>query len=206
MVPHLETLPPDLQMLHKYASRMTFQEQINVHIDIGIDGQTTHIYIGREEIFQLLAQEQLGVCHIMTYMSLWYRRCQTLGLVNMFGFLCPSGISPVAKFKKGDVNKAMEHRMDRSRYIASVFNRSATKGRIFLAPYNVGRHWILCVIDPYNSIVYFMDPLHNDKNKGTGNGVCEDLRTLIETAILLFQSEKEMQKKIKINTKWLQVQ
>ncbi|KAL2896954.1 Threonine--tRNA ligase, partial [Bienertia sinuspersici] len=204
MVPHPETLPPDLQMLHKYASRMTSQEQINVHIDIGIDGQTTHIYIGREEIFQLLAQEQIGVCHIMTYMSLWYRRCQTLGLVNMFGFLCPSGISPVAKFKKGDVNKAMEHRMDRSRYIASVFNRSATKGRIFLAPYNIGRHWILCVIDPYNSIVYFMDPLHNDKNKGTGNGVCEDLRTLIETAILLFQSEKEMQKKIKINTKWLQ--
>ncbi|KAL2920564.1 Ribosome-recycling factor [Bienertia sinuspersici] len=181
MVPHPETLPPDLQMLHKYASRMTSQEQINVHIDIGIDGQTTHIYIGREEIFQLLAQEQIGVCHIMTYMSLWYRRCQTLGLVNMFGFLCPSGISPVAKFKKGDVNKAMEHRMDRSRYIASVFNRSATKGRIFLAPYNIGRHWILCVIDPYNSIVYFMDPLHNDKNKGTGNGVCEDLRTLIET-------------------------
>ncbi|KAL2933825.1 Chromosome partition protein MukB [Bienertia sinuspersici] len=129
MVPHPETLPPDLQMLHK----------------------------------------------------LWYRRCQTLGLVNMFGFLCPSGISPVAKFKKGDVNKAMEHRMDRSCYIASVFNRSATKGRIFLAPYNVGHHWILCVIDPYNSIVYFMDPLQNDKNKGTGNGVCEDLRTLIET-------------------------
>ncbi|KAL2897772.1 Protease 3 [Bienertia sinuspersici] len=172
MVPHPETLPPDLQMLHKYASRMTFQEQINVHIDIGIDGQTTHIYIGREEIFQLLAQEQLGVV-VSSLPNSW--------IINMFGFLCPSGISPVAKFKKGDVNKAMEHRMDRSRYIASVFNRSATKGRIFLAPYNVGRHWILCVIDPYNSIVYFMDPLHNDKNKGTGNGVCEDLRTLIET-------------------------
>ncbi|KAL2932664.1 putative 8-amino-7-oxononanoate synthase [Bienertia sinuspersici] len=114
-------------------------------------------------------------------MLLWYRRCQTLGLVNMFGFLCPSGISPVVKFKKGDVNRAMEHRMNRSYYIASVFNRSTTKGRIFLTPYNVGRHWISCVIDPYNSIGYFMDPLHNDKNKGTGNGVCEDLYTLIET-------------------------
>ncbi|KAL2931469.1 Elongation factor 4, partial [Bienertia sinuspersici] len=204
MVPHPETLPPDLQMLHKYASRMTFQEQINVHIDIGIDGQTTHIYIGREEIFQLLAQEQLGVCHIMTYMSLWYCRCQTLGLVNMFGFLCPSGISPVAKFKKGDVNKAMEHRMDRSRYIAMSLTDQQQKEESSL--HHTMRHWILCVIDPYNSIVYFMDPLHNDKNKGTRNGVCEDLRTLIETAILLFQSEKEMQKKIKINTKWLQVQ
>ena len=69
IVPHPETLPPDLQMLHKYALKMTHDEQINIPIDIGINGQDRQVFIGKEEIFQLLAQEELGVCHILSYMS-----------------------------------------------------------------------------------------------------------------------------------------
>ena len=69
---------------------------------------------------------------------MWYRRCQMLGLVNMFGFLCPSRISPISQFKKGEIKKATDHRMERNRYIVDTFIKGATKGRVFIAPYNAG--------------------------------------------------------------------
>ena len=39
---------------------------------------------------------------------------------------------------------------------------------------------MLCVIDPYNDVVYFLDPLNNEKYKGTGKGVQDDLRKIVE--------------------------
>ncbi|XP_021769774.1 uncharacterized protein LOC110734025 [Chenopodium quinoa] len=193
--------------MHKYTLKMAQKEQIHILIDMGIPGQNNEIFIGREEIFQFLAQAKIGVCHIVIYMSLLHRRCQMLGLVGLFGFLCPSGISPVAQFKKGEIKKVEEDQRACSEYIKNtLFKVEATKGRVFLAPYNVGIHWVLCVIDPYNDIVYFLDPLHNENNKGTGNGIGDDLRSIVDRALFGFRSEKGLLKKIKMSTKWVQIQ
>lgn len=69
---------------------------------------------------------------------LLYRQCQMRGLIKLFGFLCPSGISHVSVYKKGETKKVEEDQRARSNYIMKVFNKGATKGRIFLAPYNAG--------------------------------------------------------------------
>ncbi|XP_021768910.1 uncharacterized protein LOC110733208 isoform X2 [Chenopodium quinoa] len=206
-IPFPDTLPADLQIMHKYTLKMAQKEQIHILIDMGIPGQNNEIFIGREEIFQFLAQAKIGVCHIVIHMSLLHRRCQMLGLVGLFGFLCPSGISLVAKFKKGEIKKVEEDQRARSEYIKNtLFKVEATKGRVFLAPYNVGIHWVLCVIDPYNDIVYFLVPLHNENNKGTGNGIGDDLRSIVDRALFGFRSEKGLLKKIKMSTKWVQIQ
>ncbi|KAL2897881.1 Inositol-tetrakisphosphate 1-kinase 6, partial [Bienertia sinuspersici] len=41
-------------------------------------------------------------------------------------------------------------------------------------------HWILCVIDPYNNIIYYLDSLHNQEDIGTGKGVNKDLREIVD--------------------------
>ena len=45
-------------------------------------------------------------------------------------------------------------------------------------------HWVLCAIDPFNNIVYYFDSLHNEEEIGTGKGVSEDLREIIDVYVL----------------------
>uniref|UniRef100_A0A803N0V5 Transposase-associated domain-containing protein n=1 Tax=Chenopodium quinoa TaxID=63459 RepID=A0A803N0V5_CHEQI len=150
-IPFPDTLPADLQIMHKYTLKMAQKEQIHILIDMGIPGQNNEIFIGREEIFQFLAQAKIGVCHIV---------------------------------------------------IASSLPNAWFSGFIWLFMI----HWVLCVIDPYNDIVYFLVPLHNENNKGTGNGIGDDLRSIVDRALFGFRSEKGLLKKIKMSTKWVQIQ
>ncbi|KAL2901084.1 Clustered mitochondria protein-like protein [Bienertia sinuspersici] len=67
-------------------------------------------------------------------------------------------------------------------------------------------HWILCVIHPYNNIVYYLDSLHNQEDIGTGKGVNEDLREIVDIALFQFRSELEITRKLKMDTKWITIQ
>ncbi|CAO2822616.1 unnamed protein product [Amaranthus hypochondriacus] len=88
----------------------------------------------------------------------------------------------------------------RSEYILNVLNLEANKGKVFLAPYNVGLHWILCVIDPYDDVVYYLDSLQQSPITRV------DLLEVVETALLLFRSQKEISRKMKRTTKWIKIQ
>ena len=60
---------PEMIMFYKYVLRITSTEQIVVPIDIGISTQCKEVYLGKVEIFDFLAQAQIGVCHFLIYMS-----------------------------------------------------------------------------------------------------------------------------------------
>ncbi|GMN62957.1 hypothetical protein TIFTF001_032032 [Ficus carica] len=43
------------------------------------------------------------------------------------------------------------------------FFHDAPKRRLYLVPYNIGRHWVLGVIDPWEDLVLYFDPLQEKK-------------------------------------------
>ncbi|KAL2934693.1 hypothetical protein RDABS01_017812, partial [Bienertia sinuspersici] len=181
-VVNVDPMPPEMFMFYKCIMKMDCSEQIIIPIDIGITTQSKTVHVGKEEILQFLAHEQIGVCHILIYMTKMYEYASMTGVSSLFGFLCPSGISLMTQHQKGDVKK-----------------ENGLKGKVFFAPYNAGSHWILCVIDPYNNIVYYFDFLHNQEDIGTGKRVSEDLREIVDI-------EFEITRKLKMDTKWITIQ
>ncbi|KAL2938336.1 hypothetical protein RDABS01_021785, partial [Bienertia sinuspersici] len=157
---NVDTLLPEMFMFYKCIIKMDCSEQIIIPIDIGIITQSKTIHVGKEEILQFLDQEQIRVK--------MYEYAFLTRVSSLFGFLCPSGISLMTQHQKGDVKKVKESRRRRSRYPVDVFTENGLKGKVFFAPYNAGSHWILCAIDPYNNIVYYLDSLHNQEDIGTG--------------------------------------
>ncbi|KAL2904178.1 ADP-ribosylation factor-like protein 5, partial [Bienertia sinuspersici] len=188
-VVNVDTMPPEMFMCYKCIMNMDCSEQIIIPIDIGITTQSKTVHVGKEEILQFLAHEHIGVCHILIYMTKMYEYASVTGVSSLFCFLCPSGISLMTQHQKGDVKK-----------------ENGLKGKVFFAPYNAGSHWILCVIDPYNNIVYYLDSLHNQEDIGTGKGVSEDLREIVDIALFQFRSEFEITRKLKMDTKWITIQ
>ena len=41
--------------------------------------------------------------------------------------------------------------------------RDAPKGWLYIVPHNRGRHWVLVVIDPWEDLVLYFDPLQEKK-------------------------------------------
>lgn len=67
VVPNIDTLPHELRLCFMYAKRMKEDEQIMIPIEKAVVNRPQQIYLGREEIFQLLAQHELGACHMAAY-------------------------------------------------------------------------------------------------------------------------------------------
>ncbi|KAL2923744.1 30S ribosomal protein S19 chloroplastic, partial [Bienertia sinuspersici] len=195
---NMETLLPEMFMFYKCIMKMDCSEQIIVPIDIGVTTQSKTVHVGKEEVLQFLAQEQIGVK--------MYEYASVTGVSSLFGFLCPSGVSLMTQSQKGDVKKVKENRRNRSRYLVDVFTENGSKGKVLFAPYNAGFHWILCVIDPYNNIVYYLDSLHNQEDIATGKGISEDLREIVDIALFQFRSEIEITRKLKMDIKWITIQ
>ncbi|XP_057548707.1 uncharacterized protein LOC130827106 isoform X2 [Amaranthus tricolor] len=195
---NVEMLPSILQLFYRYVSRMSSDQQVMIPINIELRNTLGECHIRKEQFLQFLAQEKIVVVHILIYMSLKNQELKYKN-VHQFGFLCPSRISLVTtKFK--DFKMTQHNQRTRSEYILNVLNLEANKGKVFLAPYNVGLHWILCVIDPYDDVVYYLDSLQQSPITRV------DLLEVVETALLLFRSQKEISKKMKQTTKWIKIQ
>ncbi|KNA04063.1 hypothetical protein SOVF_203140, partial [Spinacia oleracea] len=57
-------------------------------------------------------------------------------------------------------------------------------------------HWVLCVIDPYNNTVYYLDSLRTLEFIGNENGIIGDLLEIVNTALLQFRSDRELATRI----------
>lgn len=64
---NIDIWPSELRLSFMYAKRMNEDEQIMIPIEKAVVNQAQHIYIGREEIFQLLTQKEIGACHMTAY-------------------------------------------------------------------------------------------------------------------------------------------
>ncbi|GMN75583.1 hypothetical protein TIFTF001_056707 [Ficus carica] len=80
------------------------------------------------------------------------------GQAEKFAFVSPTLISPV-RTNTEDVGMR-----DRADNLIS-FLRDAPKGRFYLVPHNRGRHWVLGVIDPWEDLVLYFDPLREKKRE-----------------------------------------
>ncbi|XP_021747781.1 uncharacterized protein LOC110713633 isoform X2 [Chenopodium quinoa] len=198
VVINVDALPHELRLTYMYAKRMKKDEQIMIPMEEAIVNQSQQIYMGKEEIFQLIAQEEIGACHMSAYIMLMYRNCQATGK-SKFGFLCPSSISLVVQSRHEE--KIQENRVERARYIVNALQGTTRKEKVYLAPYNAGRHWILCVIDPEADVVYYLDPLRKENCP-----IGDDLRSVVETALLIYQNQVVGSKKVKKSTTWSKIQ
>ncbi|CAO2834892.1 unnamed protein product [Amaranthus hypochondriacus] len=133
---NVEMLPSILQLFYRYVSRMSNDQQVMIPINIELRNTHRECHIGKEQFLQFLAQEKIGAVHIAIYMSLKNQELKYKN-VHQFGFLCPSEISlATTKFK--DFKMTQHNQRSRSEYILNVLNLEANKGKVFLAPYNVG--------------------------------------------------------------------
>ncbi|GMN69750.1 hypothetical protein TIFTF001_038798 [Ficus carica] len=95
--------------------------------------------------------------------------CEREDIDQQFGFISLILVSPV---QQGIDRKV--YRRKRANNILRILT-NAPKGKLYLMPYNSGRHWILAVIDPWdNSIIYF-NPLRNESS--------DDFHDLIKLAL-----------------------
>ena len=82
--------------------------------------------------------------------------CRTVGQAEKFVFVSPTLISPVR------VDTEDAGLRDRADSLLS-FLHDAPKGRLYLVPHNRGRQWVLGVIDPWEDLVLYFDPLREKK-------------------------------------------
>ncbi|KAL2904321.1 Ubiquitin-like-specific protease 1 [Bienertia sinuspersici] len=185
-VVNVDTMLPEMFMFYKCIMKMDYSEQIIIPIDIG----------GNSSVCS--PQTNRSVSHFDIYAKM-YEYASVTGVSSLVGFLCPLGLSLMTQHQNGEVKKVKENKRNRSRYLVDVFKENGLKGKVFFAPYNDGSHWILCVVDPYNNIVYYLDSVHNQEDIDTGKGVSEDLREIVDI-------EFEITIKLKMDTKWITIQ
>lgn len=65
----VDTLPEVLHMFSKCVLKMDQSKRIEVPVNIGLTTQTKKVFIGREEVLQFLAYAEIGVVHLLIYMS-----------------------------------------------------------------------------------------------------------------------------------------
>ncbi|GMN40067.1 hypothetical protein TIFTF001_009302 [Ficus carica] len=129
-----------MKPLAYYAhSSMRQGNQIDVPIPYTIMGFDMPVFLSFEDIYEYL--EEL---------------CRINGQAEKFVFVSPSLISPV----RTDTEDA--GRRERADNLLS-FLRDAPKERLYLVPHNRGRHWVLGVIDPWEDLVLYFDPLREKK-------------------------------------------
>ena len=91
--------------------------------------------------------------HLCSYLE---ELCRINGQAEKFVFVSPTLISPV---RVDTEDAGMRERVDN----LLTFLQDAPKGRLFLVPHNRGRHWVLGVIDPWEDLVLYFDPLREKK-------------------------------------------
>ncbi|GMN60371.1 hypothetical protein TIFTF001_029469 [Ficus carica] len=101
-------------------------------------------------------RQEISANCILVYMRYLEELCRINGQAEKFVFVSPTLISPV-RIDTEDVG--MREQADS----LVSFLRDAPKGRLYLVPHNRGRHWVLGVIDPWEDLVLYFDPLREKK-------------------------------------------
>ncbi|GMN74152.1 hypothetical protein TIFTF001_054386 [Ficus carica] len=146
-----------MRPLAYYAhSSMRQGNQIEVPIPYTIMGFDMPVFLSFEDIYEFINLQEISANCILVYMRYLEELCRINGQAEKFVFVSPSLISPV----RTDTEDA--GRRERADNLLS-FLRDAPKERLYLVPHNRGRHWVLGVIDPWEDLVLYFDPLREKK-------------------------------------------
>ncbi|GMN27161.1 hypothetical protein TIFTF001_044084 [Ficus carica] len=147
-----------MRPLAYYAhSFMRQGNQIEVPIPYTIMGFDMPVFLTFEDIYEFNNLQEISANCILVYMRYLEELCRINGQAEKFVFVSPSLISPV----RTDTEDA--GRRKRADNLLS-FLRDAPKERLYLVPHNRGRHWVLGVIDPWEDLVLYFDPLREKKH------------------------------------------
>ncbi|GMN23923.1 hypothetical protein TIFTF001_049111 [Ficus carica] len=146
-----------MRPLAYYAhSSMRQGNQIEVSIPYTIMGFDMPVFLSFEDIYEFINLQEISANCILVYMRYLEELCRINGQAEKFVFVSPSLISPV----RTDTEDAGKR--ERADNLLS-FLRDAPKERLYLVPHNRGRHWVLGVIDPWEDLVLYFDPLREKK-------------------------------------------
>ncbi|GMN22404.1 hypothetical protein TIFTF001_040247 [Ficus carica] len=146
-----------MKPLAYYAhSFMRQGNQIEVPIPYTIMGFDMPVFLSFEDIYEFINLQEISANCILVYMRYLEELCRINGQAEKFVFVSPSLISPVR------TNTEDAGRRERADNLLS-FLRDAPKERLYLVPHNRGRHWVLGVIDPWEDLVLYFDPLREKK-------------------------------------------
>ncbi|GMN47898.1 hypothetical protein TIFTF001_017072 [Ficus carica] len=146
-----------MRHLAYYAhSSMRQGNQIEVPIPYTIMSFDMPVFLSFEDIYEFINLQEISANCILFYMRYLEELCRINGQAEKFVFVSPSLISPV----RTDTEDA--GRRERADNLLS-FLRDAPKERLYLVPHNRERHWVLGVIDPWEDLVLYFDPLREKK-------------------------------------------
>ncbi|XP_074296184.1 uncharacterized protein LOC141623925 isoform X2 [Silene latifolia] len=143
----------DLKLLETEARVLKASgTMINVEIDEHILHNKQICNLSYEELVHLLDEDEIGASHITLFIRYLSELTETMQSTSSYGFLCPHTLSPYS---------SVEDENYRSDYIARAMTCTGCgRGRkLIFAPYVEGEHWMLGVINPAQSIVYWCDPV-----------------------------------------------
>ncbi|GMN63753.1 hypothetical protein TIFTF001_032825 [Ficus carica] len=157
------------------------------------------VYLSFEDIYEFINLQEISANCILVYMRYLEELCRINGQAEKFAFVSPTLISPV---RIDTEDAGMRERADS----LISFMRDAPKGRLYLVPHNRGRHWVLGVIDPWEDLILYFDPLREKKREDftelmnmaltdwkvmTGEGIKrrQDCKTKSRTVLVLYKKE-----------------
>ncbi|XP_057775879.1 uncharacterized protein LOC130994823 isoform X1 [Salvia miltiorrhiza] len=163
-------LPVKLELLLSYFQLVRGEAGQSITLHDDVFGRKYKIYIFLKDIKEFCLLKPISDCCIISYMWYLHQKMKKENLLTRFRFVNPNLIS----------NKLIEDQ--RARALAERLI-SASIDQLVLAPCNIGFHWILTVIQPYNKIIFLLDPLsHRIRDR-----VWQDI---VNTALSMFCASK----------------
>ncbi|XP_057775939.1 uncharacterized protein LOC130994851 isoform X2 [Salvia miltiorrhiza] len=141
-------LPEKLELLLSYFRLVRGEAGQSITLHDDVFGKKYKIYIFLKDINKFCLLKPISDCCIISYMWFLHQKMKKENILTRFRFVNPNLISKFDKLTEDQRARALADRLI-----------GASIDQLVLAPCNIGFHWILTVIQPYNKIVFLLDPL-----------------------------------------------
>ncbi|KAL3627014.1 hypothetical protein CASFOL_028377 [Castilleja foliolosa] len=170
--------------LEKYrVTCPSFPSNFLITLDVGEDvfNYEHQLHVGKEQIQDWVQKNALDEIHVAVYMKYLNETLSS----RYYGFLCPTYLA--------DGCKSVE---EKARYMTNCMSKPQRKKCVWFAPYKDGFHWVLALINPWDNIVYLLDP----SRKGVPSNKFKDM---VHAAIAIFVAQQNKTSRRK--TLWLNI-
>ncbi|KAL3613354.1 Proteasome subunit beta type-3 [Castilleja foliolosa] len=174
----------NVRSLEKYrVTCPSFPSNFVITLDVGEDlfNLEHQLHVEKEHIQAWIQKNALVDIHVAFYMKYLNERRSS----SHYGFLCPVYLADDCKSEE-----------EKARYMANCMSKPERKKCVWFAPYKDGFHWALAVINPWDNIVYLLDPLR----KGVPGNKFKDM---VHAAIAIFVAQQNRFSRRK--THWLNI-
>ncbi|CAH1412196.1 unnamed protein product [Lactuca virosa] len=167
--------------------QVTKVDSIKVQSENDLFGYDSYTYLKWDDFEAVLTMDELTGAIIVSYMMVLFNKIKYGPPENDHGtcFVNPTVISPsMRKGKSKNIDDASRGVVD---------HLSTRKGNdIILLPYNLGRHWVLGVLDMKLDTCYHLDSL-------TSGNFNMQLKKIVDSAMVVYATQSGSNKRVKLN-------